>query len=577
LNSSAEILDSDLFIPIVMGVTGHRDLRDEDLPHLRESVAGIFHEIRSVHPQSPIVLLSPLADGADRLVAEVALDCGTALVVPLPMPLEEYLTGFESQESRRHFQSLLKKARNTFEVSPGHQANQAGDTHSAGINGRYAAMGAFLARSSPLLLALWDGTLSHAEGGTSDIVRLRLGLRSLASPACGPLLAQEETGPVYHIITPRKENPSPAAKPYSVQFQLPSLWGSFEEGRMVYARSLENIERFNRDAKVHFSQRDLAAISAAQVIGKPLADSLGTDCRLTLRRYAIADTLARIFKRKRVVSLVVLLVLAVLAFFSFHVYLDFFHDRPVFLLAYPALLAIATLWYVHAKRRGFEYKHEDYRALAEAMRIQLFWKIAGIDAQASDYYLHKHKGELEWIRLALRGWNSLSPPHRCSSTANSLPPGDTLRLLATDWLENQRAWFERRSRDNHLAHRILEIAGNSFLFLGAVCALVLYALQTADALPVVRHYAPIAIVMSLALAGAIHWIVEKLAFQEQTKQYARMAILYRDASGKFQERVERNDLEGARGLLLELGREALREGADWLWLHRARPLEMPRT
>jgi len=51
-------------IPIVVGVTGHRDLREEDIPELEKKVEAIFKEIehkyKDKYQHVPIKILSPM-------------------------------------------------------------------------------------------------------------------------------------------------------------------------------------------------------------------------------------------------------------------------------------------------------------------------------------------------------------------------------------------------------------------------------------------------------------------------------------------------------------------------------------
>src|SRR5262249_58414221 len=86
-------------LPLVVGVTGHRDLRDEDVPRLEQEVTAIIAGLRRDYLEgdhdTPIIVLSALAEGADRLVARVALKAGARLIAPLPMPLDEYRRDFE--------------------------------------------------------------------------------------------------------------------------------------------------------------------------------------------------------------------------------------------------------------------------------------------------------------------------------------------------------------------------------------------------------------------------------------------------------------------------------------------------
>jgi hypothetical protein len=78
----------------------------------------LLREFQKRYSSTPIVLLSPLAEGADRLVAEVALEVGARLVVPLPMPQHLYEEDFRSPESLAEFRCLLERAEHCITVPP---------------------------------------------------------------------------------------------------------------------------------------------------------------------------------------------------------------------------------------------------------------------------------------------------------------------------------------------------------------------------------------------------------------------------------------------------------------------------
>ena len=46
-------------VPILIGVTGHRDLFDKDIPRLRTAVREILKNIQRSCPLTPPVLISP--------------------------------------------------------------------------------------------------------------------------------------------------------------------------------------------------------------------------------------------------------------------------------------------------------------------------------------------------------------------------------------------------------------------------------------------------------------------------------------------------------------------------------------
>ena len=72
-------------IPVVVGVTGHRQLRPEDRKALYESVCAELRALRETCPHSPLVMLNSLAEGADLLCARAAEELGIPLIAALPM------------------------------------------------------------------------------------------------------------------------------------------------------------------------------------------------------------------------------------------------------------------------------------------------------------------------------------------------------------------------------------------------------------------------------------------------------------------------------------------------------------
>ena len=75
---------------LTIGVTGHRDLLEEEVPALKKIVRDFFLQLKSEFPDLDLQLITPLAEGSDRLVTDIALEMGIKLVVPLPMPQADY-------------------------------------------------------------------------------------------------------------------------------------------------------------------------------------------------------------------------------------------------------------------------------------------------------------------------------------------------------------------------------------------------------------------------------------------------------------------------------------------------------
>ena len=77
--------DTNVKIPLTIGVTGHLNPREADLELLRKSVKEELLQIRARCPHSPVIMLNALACGADLLCAEVAEELGIPLRAVLPM------------------------------------------------------------------------------------------------------------------------------------------------------------------------------------------------------------------------------------------------------------------------------------------------------------------------------------------------------------------------------------------------------------------------------------------------------------------------------------------------------------
>jgi len=92
-------------IPLIFAITGHRDIQDRD--QVQKSVTSLLQKYKDDHKNTPLILLSALADGADILVAQVAKSLDVELQVILPYERDDYLKTIEETES---FDALMEYA-----------------------------------------------------------------------------------------------------------------------------------------------------------------------------------------------------------------------------------------------------------------------------------------------------------------------------------------------------------------------------------------------------------------------------------------------------------------------------------
>ena len=141
-----------------IGVTGHRVLAE--LPRVAAGVEAALDRIEATFPGRAPVVVSALAEGADRLVAEAVLRrSGARLRVVLPMARSEYLADFATPQSRGAFLALLARA-DSVAVLPARATRDEA----------YAAANDRMLDEVDVLVAIWDGQGAQGQGGTAEVV-----------------------------------------------------------------------------------------------------------------------------------------------------------------------------------------------------------------------------------------------------------------------------------------------------------------------------------------------------------------------------------------------------------------------
>ena len=603
-------------LPMIIGVTGHRDLVPAEVGALEGAVRDCLQQLRKLCPDTPFILLSSLAEGADRLVARVALDCGVRLVAPLPMDIAEYERDFRHDADAHpgpdtigDFEELLRRAERKI-VVPFAPGNTAGNIREAGAarDRQYAHAGCYIVRNSHLLLALWDGVRPKVEpvGGTAQIVRYRLS--GLPPSASSNPLDVIDAGPLVHIVSSRTGStgiekqfawrrvliPRHSDVLYPTNGQdagdaeappEPAL--SLSLAASPIAIGLRHLDTYNRQA-LELARRDPSAFAFRE--DDPVSDepSLpeGFGGLRILRQHITADRLAIQFYswRRRVLSALSVIVVVAVAFFALYEHVE---EQAWMLEAYLGAQTLGWAVYLLAKQRDFHNKHLDYRALAEGLRVQFFWCLAGIDEDVSDHYLRKQRSELEWLRDALRTQLLLQHWEKPVDAAPA-PTGPTRQTiekwLLPRWVLIQCRFFKGATQRDH--RKILRrgrwvngLVGAAFVMTVVMLALRLglepasfgVHVETETLKPVLL----VLMVVAPTIAAALGGYSKQMAFAPQAKRYQWMAALFGRAHRRLEDALRRDDLSTARQLLLELGTEALGENGDWVMMHREREPEAP--
>lgn len=371
-----------------------------------------------------------------------------------------------------------------------------------------------------------------------------------------------------------------------------------------------------------------------------------------------------------------------------HTSTPWFKTGLVFLtLTFLSLSGLIFYRYLRSHKERWRY---DSRAIAEGIRVQFYWNLAGLGRSVSANYMQRQRGELDWIRYLI---GSLCFPFEIASQQfNKLEHSIKHSLLSrvhTLWVRGQRLWYhdeaKKMTHKLHLSHTfawglaaagVIQILLKMFVeaspalhhFLsGATIPLfkidlpaVLFPSSIFLTLGFILFFKPrslslspinlpglawmgrclarlseriprsdfwywifnrpqvwgIGLILSSFLLSLPHyismihpalpgwhswWIIltgasllsgalclawsERSFLSEISRQYRTMYTLFNCADRRFEELLERyhktpeSDPEATRllaeiqHLLFNLGCEALDENAEWLILHRARPLE----
>ena len=361
-------------VPIVVGVTGHRDIRTEDRERLSGAVEKQLLELRRKCPHSEIVMLNSLAAGADRLCAEAALKLSIPLIAVLPMEKEEYEKDFSEEELDR-FRTLCGAAKDCFAAPRTEKAPASPDRDFA-----YRQAGIYVASHAHVLLALWDGKETPASNcGTA--VAVRFALESAYEPEGAIPLGG--CCPVWHVLTPRDGGDGAAAGDAGTVRFLGDA-AAFEE---VLART----DEFNRLAEKELQpQSDLLP-----------PDREADECLDGMEvLYAKADALSVRFARKYRRLLAALAVVSTVITVAFLLY-DEGGLHPMILVC-GAMLLLAWFLQRQERRAASHRRYLEYRMLAEGLRVQALLRYAGSAAAVCEILPWSATSEAGWVAAALR-------------------------------------------------------------------------------------------------------------------------------------------------------------------------------
>jgi hypothetical protein len=552
-------------------VTGHRELPDQAA--LCTQVRRVLERIAELFPPTdatPVVftVVSPLAEGADRLVAEEVLKLPGSkrpeLEAALPLPPDEYRRDFTS--SGASFDKLLETAVVVW-IAPDVLTREEG----------YERAGKFVVDRSDVLIALWDGQMARGQGGTAEAVAYAAeqGVPVFWIDTCGSHEIHEQPWcDDGRPATPRDK----AARPFGTRetpVQLERTREAFDQ--------LDEYNRLRvRESSFRQAHDGYLRYLVPSYAGPALRARLQALAAWALPGLVRADLLAKRYQRTYNLLSDLLLLLA--AFAVTNVAAQVIFLESTWLIWVEVLLPVSLLLIVLVGRwRRYHARWISYRSLAEAFRSAFFLAAAGVGAAKQESHGGTSGGldrlqrsELaepseRWFQRAFsEAWKS-----RPAAELSEADVSELRRFLSETWVEDQISWHRRTRTKYRQRHRQLTY--------------LLYLLFGATLLLASMHLAHVGESEATGAASFSDWnfflSIALPAFGAAVTgiREQRHYLLHAERYGHLADRLERlarerldtaSDLGELRAVAAEAQRIMLEENLEWSGVVELQELEV---
>lgn len=579
---------------------------------------------------APILVLDGMAIGSDTLVAETILkikkehpDLNFQLIATLPMPKEHYERDFTNDFDLSLFNKLCKKSDYVVELPLVPDNLQYMERHTDSFLSedqriaQYTQLGKILASNSMFLLALWDGDSGSngtpKAGGTADVVRMKL--NGVFSNNVLPVQLEtvsgklgigvvEPNGVVFHIVTPRESHPIAGTQktgdlycrfPKEDDYRHPSERGISKGKKITYDQIFSSVNvshpfdesvEMNKDALHHYKNwNKLKSSSQTWLLGdNPPQDS---ELQFMTEHYTMMDSLALLYQKKffRYAGVYILVLLLFSLIFYLRCYcqplIQWASCNNIFTcinfdyldLIYYLVFAVLIILFLRVKAGAFYEKYHRYRALAEILRVQIFWHLAAIPEKSHDHYWGHQINNMNWLRITAK---TLLFSIRDNNESH-------FEFVKEHWLEDQYKYFAGKTPVYKKTDQRLE--RYSLLFL--LFALIWFTVRIfVKRLEVGGCFEPLLYntgVQFLAMSGmfALCYVLwnRLKANNSLVKRYKKIAPIYSQVLYAFSainqsEASQEEKDEDRKKLLRYMGEYALMENADWFLM--TRKLELPK-
>ncbi len=449
-----------------IGVTGHRDIRPDDVETLRQKSTEFLTRLQTSMPGTGITVISGLAEGADRIFADAALALNMNVEAVLPMPLIHYKNDF-NEASYAYLKRFLENKKVScieLPLSPGLGRDDTNWPQGA-RDTLYANLSEDLRLRSSVLVAFWDGTFNQLKGGTGDTLSTYLDLLSGKGEEEPQFIEAGTTHfdgePLVYWI-PVNRNSKKRAPDSDTAVAREPRWLSAKGENILWWASMpsdfeQELSNFNSFNQQYTELNNRQSLVSYGNLLDDCADTLDKDAgpfEATDRAYVMADSLALYHQSRsdRLFKLFSVMAAAMGLFFLVYAKLA---AVQWLLIGYLALFFGGVYLNKRGGNKEWFTRHLVYRCLAETLRVRFYLNLAGAHNRIDIQKLLQTTGisnfqGFSWIRYVLRSTRPVP---------SDLQPGAAdarIEAARVNWIEDQANYFHRKTHGLHRHHHKLE-------------------------------------------------------------------------------------------------------------------------
>lgn len=497
-------------------------------------------------------VLSPLAEGADRVVAEEVLDRSqdSILEVILPFRKSDYLKDFKTEDSISHFNNLIGKAKRvaTLNQLPLTDQGYSEDKLISLKKHAYDTAGKVVVDKCDILIALWDSKKGRGKGGTAEIVKY----------------AKDNQCPTYFINTTDPSN-----------FKLISTDNFLKSIEINYKK----IDEYNINL-IKSHKHDSSSWIKPNLLPKSSDNSrvslINSECIEAVEKlkpyYHVADKKAGIYQKYfRWGGLSIWL--AFLAISIVSVGVIFFHTHPGFFGAELLIFfTIFIFWFINKKSEA-HLNWMQYRYLAERIRCMsyLIFSMKKEDQSILDVEYLENRYVGKWVmKVCEELWHRLA----LTISSKTCDHNTTAISIAKYWIKHQIHFHRNAYIANSKRCEQLKRWGECLFWIAVAVAFIHVVVPFLGLHPHETLGLKLLTILTLCLPALAAAIEAHRSFRE----YKRNTIRSKKMLNSL-ERIESTfDLlapVNIKSILIELGDLMIDDTQEWLSVVRFTELHKP--